>query len=184
MRCSSCSAEIGADAQAAGKGFCPYCGNDLGSESSGRIPVSVHVSAPGLGWEYKSSLTLFGLPLIHIASGVDPQSGKPLVAKGIIAIGNVAVGVLALGGVAVGGVTLGGASLGVLAIGGLAVGGVALGGLAIGASLAAGGLAISLGYAVGGAAFAPCALSGAGGDPACFDPLLDQLRQWGLPVPE
>lgn len=111
------------------------------------------------GYEYKSSLTLWGWPLVHIAQGANPETGRPRVAKGIIAIGNIAIGVVALGGLAVGVVALGGMALGllsfagisvgvVIAVGGLAVGSVALGGLACGV-IACGGLAIGY-YAVGG----------------------------------
>lgn len=180
MKCASCGADLGPDATAAGRGSCPYCGSAIDEAASRTRPVSVQNSSPGLGWEYKSSLEFFGLPLIHIASGVDPETGRPLVAKGIIAIGNIAFGVFALGGVAVGGLTLGGASLGAIAVGGAAAGGVATGGLAIGGYFALGGLAISLKYAVGGAAIAPCALGGTGGDPACFEPLLEKLEELEL----
>jgi hypothetical protein len=126
------------------------------------------------GYEYRSRLKLFGLPLIHIAQGIDPDTGRPRVAKGIIAIGNIAIGVLALGGIALGGLALGGLSLGVFALGGLAVGGVALGGLALALYLAVGGLTVSLNYAIGGLALAPHSISSLGVDPE----FVEQLEKW------
>lgn len=108
-------------------------------------------------YEYKSSRTLFGLPLVHINCGYGLCR-----AKGIVAVGNVATGVVALGGISVGVLSLGGLSLGLLlALGGAAIGGAAVGGFALGV-LAGGGLAwgwLSIGglakgtYAVGGVAF-------------------------------
>jgi hypothetical protein len=49
----------------------------------------------GWGVEYKSKLTLLGLPLIHIAFKYRPNR-TPVVAKGIIAIGQFGVGVITL----------------------------------------------------------------------------------------
>jgi len=54
------------------------------------------------GYEWKSKLKIFGLPLVHIALGRDSQTGKFLVAKGVIAIGQFAIGVVALGQFSVG----------------------------------------------------------------------------------
>lgn len=165
---------------------CRYCGEFLEGRSGLTQAASVLRAAGmptairfGLGYEYKSGITIFGLPLVHIASGVDEQ-GRPRIARGIIALGNIAIGVLAFGGIAVGGLTFGGMSVGLVCIGGLAVGGVALGGLAVGALFAAGGMAVSLAYAVGGGALAPCAFGGSGGDPSCFAPLLEKLTEIGV----
>ncbi len=176
MKCPSCGAQPGPDVIRS-DGVCPYCGASL-SPSRRPTPVNttVDVRFTNLGWEYKSKWTLFGLPVVHIAVKADEDTGRPVVAKGIIAIGNVAVGVFALGGVALGGLAVGGVSFGALAVAGIGIGVASVGGMALGAYAAAGGLAISLGYAVGGVALAPCAMSGAGGDPACFEPLLEQLR--------
>jgi hypothetical protein len=92
------------------------------------------------GFEYKSSVHLFGLPLVHIAMSQQSRG----VAKGIIAVGDVAFGVLfAMGGFAVGGISVGGGAFGVIAVGGGAFGAVSVGGLAVGL-LAFGGLAIGL----------------------------------------
>jgi transcriptional regulator with XRE-family HTH domain len=102
------------------------------------------------GYEYKSRVRLFGMPLVHINFSGD--YGKPAVAKGIVAIGNIAIGAFCLGGIAIGILTLGGFSLGLLALGGLALGGAVWGGIGIGA-YAVGGVAIGL-YALGGVAVA------------------------------
>ena len=101
-----------------------------------------------IGFEYKSSHMIKGIPLIHInLGGIIPRR-----AKGIIAVGDIAQGVIALGGISTGIVSIGGISAGLVSIGGLALGLiVALGGVAI-APIALGGLAIGL-IAFGGKAF-------------------------------
>ena len=101
------------------------------------------------GWEYRSKRTLFGLPLVHVADGYDPATGKPREACGIIAYGGKAKGVIAIGGRAVG----------VIAFGGLAVGIVALGGLSLGL-LSFGGLVAGLLFGYGGVVLAPVAVGG------------------------
>ena len=113
-------------------------------------------SGLGPGFEYKSSITIGGWPLLHIAGGYDPRTLQPRIARGVIAIGNVAVGVLAIGGVACGLITIGGASIGLLgAIGGAAIGfGLSIGGFALG-SLAIGGVAVGYLDAIGGVAITP-----------------------------
>ena len=112
------------------------------------------------GVRKQSEASLWGLPLVSIALGPDPEKGELRgCAKGIIAVGDVATGVFAVGGVALGGVTIGGCSIGLIAIGGcalsilLAVGGFALGAVAIGGGavgvVAIGGGAIGY-YTCGG----------------------------------
>ena len=103
---------------------------------------------------HKSKIKIFGLPLIHVATGkiVDGRY-KRGIAKGWIAIGDISFGILlSLGGVAFGGISFGGLAFGMIAIAGLAIGGFALGGLAIGV-IAAGGLAIGI-FSFGGCAIA------------------------------
>ncbi|HEX4342658.1 MAG TPA: hypothetical protein VH255_04665, partial [Verrucomicrobiae bacterium] len=113
-------------------------------------------------YEYRSSLTLLGLPLVHIRFG--GETGKSLPAKGWIACGNIAYGILfasggvavgavSMGGVAIGGLAIGGCSLGLLGFGGIAIGYFVVGGVALG-YLACGGAAIAWLTACGGAAVA------------------------------
>jgi len=144
---------------------CRYCGEFLdGRERPQPRPVYGY---PYFFWsyEYRSGIEMFGWPLIHIAQGVDPETGRLRVAKGIIAIGNVAIGVLAIGGIAVGGFTVGGLAFGLIASGGIAMGVMALGGLALALVLAVGGITASFLYAIGGLALAPHAISSLGVDP-------------------
>ncbi len=110
-----------------------------------------------IGFEYRTRRTLWGLPLVHLATGWDPETGRKRIAKGVLAVGDVAVGVVAVGAVAAGGVAAGGIALGLAALGGAAVGVLlAVGGLAVGL-VAVGGLAVGY-HAVGGMAFGVHAL--------------------------
>ena len=153
---------------------CRYCGEWLDGHSNITAAPMIGYNYYGWNYEYKSEAEFFGLPLIHIAQGIDPKTGSMRVAKGIIAIGNIAIGVLALGGLSFGGITIGGASIGLFALGGLALRGVTLGGVSIGLLLALGGLAVSGGYAIGGLALAPHFLGGNGMDPE----FLQLLERW------
>jgi hypothetical protein len=169
VNCIECGGRVSDQALA-----CPHCGKPLRAN-------------PLYGREYRSEASLFGLPLLHIATGIDATTGRKRVAKGIIAIGDVAVGVLAVGGGAFGGIAVGGCALGLLslggvslglllAIGGCAIGGIALGGLAVG-GVALGGMAIGH-YAMGGGAWGPHTLSSYGQDPEALDFFRDWLGPW------
>lgn len=48
------------------------------------------------GFEWKTKTKAFGLPLIHLAIGLDRETGKPLIAKGIIAIGIFGAGLITI----------------------------------------------------------------------------------------
>lgn len=122
------------------------------------------VSPKRRGYEYKSKTRLLGLPLVHVAAGWDPVTGKKRIAKGWIAVGDV----MAVGGIAVGGVTgvgvvgMGGvAGCGLLGVGGaLAIGALAIGGNAAGLLFALGGNAASMGLTIGGLAAGKFAIGG------------------------
>jgi hypothetical protein len=73
------------------------------------------------GYYWKTRVHLFGLPLICIAFGTDPQ-GRTRVAKGLIAIGQFAVGGIILAQFGVGIVGIGQFVFGVVALGQLALG--------------------------------------------------------------
>jgi predicted Ser/Thr protein kinase len=90
------------------------------------------------GYQYRSSRTIWGIPLLHIAFARDPNGARISLARGVVAIGDAAVGLVAIGGFAAGGVAIGGMSVGVITLAGisaallLAIGGIAFGGFAIG----------------------------------------------------
>ena len=104
-----------------------------------------------LSYEYRSKTTLFGWPLLHVAMGVNPATGRKRSAKGIIAIGTAPRGVLAFGDVAVGVIACGIFGYGLISVSVVAVGVFAWGSLAAGLLLAMGGVAIAP-VAIGGAA--------------------------------
>ena len=121
-----------------------------------------------MGGEYRSKITIGGIPLLHIAWGKDLKTGKPRIARGIIAVGDIAHGAFAFGGVAKGGFAFGGLAIGIVAIGGLGVGVISLSGMALALLFAYGGFAIApvaiggvtAGYfAMGGLAFGNYTLS-------------------------
>ncbi|MCU0784975.1 MAG: protein kinase, partial [Verrucomicrobia bacterium] len=124
-------------------------GNSPAAAPAGNSPA---VGVPWMyrGVDYRSKATLFGLPLLHVATGFDPATGNKRIARGIIAIGDTAQGVFAFGGVATGGFAFGGVAVGVVAFGGGALGLVSFG-----------GFAVALLFAIGGGAIAPIAIGGA-----------------------
>jgi hypothetical protein len=131
---------------------CSNCGENLTHHFQERLSTG-----SGNAWsiEYRSEQTIFGMPLLHIAQGINPETGLPRVARGFIAIGGFAVGVFVVGGFGAGVFVFSGIGLGLLAIGGIAIGGLAFGGLALGLLFAVGGLAISMGYAFGALPIVP-----------------------------
>jgi RNA polymerase sigma factor (sigma-70 family) len=124
--------------------------------------------------EYRSRLSLLGLPLVHIRiGGTWATRRRPVKAwiavgdiafGGLFAMGGIALAPVAFGGFAVGGVLFGGFGLGILAyagfglgiwaMGGIVIGLQAIGGCAIGWTAAAGGVAIAHEVAQGGVALA------------------------------
>src|SRR5207237_1743941 len=81
--------------------------SDLKSELETIRGISPVARDKIFGKEFRSKTTIAGIPLVHIATGIDPSTGKVRIAKGIIAIGDQAVGLVALGGLAWGGMALG-----------------------------------------------------------------------------
>jgi hypothetical protein len=112
---------------------------------SGRLSPEV---SRRLAYEYRSRMTLGGLPLLDVALGVDPITGRKRVAKGVIAIGEVACGVVAFGGMV---------SFGVIACGGIGIGVVSLSALALGV-VAMGGAVFALLGGMGAFCLAPIAM--------------------------
>jgi hypothetical protein len=158
---------------------CPECGGQV-SDRALMCPHCGLAQAGGpFAYEYRSPITVFGLPLVHIVCGpgFNPVTGRMRVAKGIIAIGHVAVGVFAFGGVAIGAVSFGGLALGLVAIGGCAIGALlALGGMALGL-VAIGGGAFGY-YALGGGAWGVHALGENTQDPEAVDFFRKWLGAW------
>ncbi|NQU09946.1 sigma-70 family RNA polymerase sigma factor [bacterium] len=103
-------------------------------------------------WEYRSKLTLLGLPLVQARMGGSLTTRREPV-KGWIAVGEKAYGVVfAFGGIAVAPLCIGGLAVGVFPFGGFAIGLLPLGGFALG-PWATGGLACGW-FAFGGSAVA------------------------------
>lgn len=78
--CRECRHEISEQALT-----CPQCG----------APYPARESWDGFGYEYKSQLSIAGLPLIHISFKYRPNR-TPVVARGIIAIGQFGCGVVCI----------------------------------------------------------------------------------------
>ena len=78
--CRECKRDISEQAIS-----CPNCG----------APYPAKEKWDGWGFEYKSQLTLFGLPLVHVSFKYRPNRA-PVVAKGIIAIGQFACGIVTI----------------------------------------------------------------------------------------
>ena len=103
-------------------------------------------SSPGR--DYRTKQSLFGLPLAHVAWGVDPVTHRPRVAKGWIAVGSKAKGLLAVGLEAYGLMAVGLIAGGIFPVGLLAFGVLSVGLVAYGI-VSTGLLAIALIHAVG-----------------------------------
>ncbi len=170
-------------------GVCMVCGKAMCRECVG-VDAPKLICRPCLerkgvlGYEYVSKAKWGNWPMVHICAGINPQTGRPKVAKGVIAMGNISVGLISFGGIALGAVSFGGISLGgLLALGGVAVGlGLSLGGLAVG-SIAVGGLAIGFKLAIGGAAIGPAIIDGQTCSPAAKEMLLEFVNREVLPPP-
>lgn len=101
LPCRDCSLPVSLDAVT-----CPQCG----------APRPALREWNGDGYEWKSTTTLAGWPLVHIAFGID-RTGKIRTARGIVAIGQRAVGGIACGILSFGVVSLGVVSGGIVSLG-------------------------------------------------------------------
>ena len=91
------------------------------------------------GFEYRTNLEIFGIPIIHI-------SLKPWgITRGIIAIGNIAIGFIAIGRISIGVLSCGAISVGILA---------SLGAVSISLLLSIGAVAVAYGFSIGAVAIA------------------------------
>lgn len=97
--CRECQHQVSEQARA-----CPNCG----------APYPAEAKWDGWGYEYKSGITLFGVPLIHVSFKY--RNRRPVVARGVIAIGQFACGF----------VTLSQFGLGVISISQFTIAGLAL----------------------------------------------------------
>lgn len=132
--CRVCQAEV-----LAADLTCSHCG----------APRPARAAFHGEGYEWRTTATWLGSPVIHVAFGLDAE-GRPRVARGVIAIGQrarggVAIGIIATGFVAIGVVAVGLFSVGIVALAALAAVGVnAIAPWAVGV--------VALGYWAGGVA--------------------------------
>ncbi len=78
--CRECQHLISEQARA-----CPHCG----------APRPALSTWDGWGYEYKSGITVLGLPLIHVSFKYRPNR-RPVVARGVIAIGQFACGLVTI----------------------------------------------------------------------------------------
>ncbi len=79
--CPECKKEVSNEA-----GTCPHCGYPLKPQ--------VNACRRRFGFQWKSRMEVFGWPVIHVAIGRDPATGRLLVAKGIVAIGQFGIGLV------------------------------------------------------------------------------------------
>ncbi|MFB3880422.1 MAG: zinc-ribbon domain-containing protein [Armatimonadota bacterium] len=78
--CRSCGHQVSEEALA-----CPNCG----------APFPAREKWDGYGFEYKTPVTVWGMPLLHISFKYRPNR-RPVVAKGVIAIGQFACGIVTI----------------------------------------------------------------------------------------
>lgn len=109
--CRECRREVSDEAAA-----CPACG----------APYPARAKWDGYGFEYRSSLTALGLPLVHVSFKYRANR-VPVVARGWLAIGQFAVG----------GVTVSQFGIGVVSVSQFTIAGYALAQFAVAWSLVA-----------------------------------------------
>lgn len=79
-KCRDCRQDVSKQASA-----CPNCG----------APYPAREKWDGWGYEYKSKMTVLGLPLVHISLKYSPKM-MPVPARGVIAIGQFAAGLITI----------------------------------------------------------------------------------------
>ncbi len=99
--CRECRREVSDQAFA-----CPNCG----------APFPARPAWNGYGYEYKSKITVAGLPLVHISFKYSVNR-RPVVARGIIAIGQFACGLVCIAQFGIGLLSLSQFTIAGLAIG-------------------------------------------------------------------
>ena len=72
--------------------------------------------------EFRTNQTIFGIPWVHVARGIDPATGQLRVAKGVVAVGPIAKGVVACGFEAYGVFPTGVVAVGLVPVGFFALG--------------------------------------------------------------
>lgn len=92
-----------------------------------------------IGFEYRTNLGLFGIPIFHI--NLKPSG----IAKGIVAIGNIAIGFISIGRISIGVFSCGAIAVGILA---------SLGAVSLALLLSIGAIALSYGFSIGAVAIA------------------------------
>jgi len=143
----------------------------MGVTTSARIANGTFGREPErAGYEYRSGISLLGLPLVHIRFGgdltmrytpvkawiamADIAVGRLLAIGGIaiapLAVGGFVIGALSFGGIGAGILCYGGFAFGVWVMGGLVAGLKTYGGFALGWIAAAGGIAVARQFAQGG----------------------------------
>ena len=90
-KCRECQHDVSEQASA-----CPNCGAQYPAKEKWN----------GWGFEYKSKITIIGLPLLHISFKYSPNK-IPVPAKGIIAIGQFGIGIINISQFGVGIISIG-----------------------------------------------------------------------------
>ena len=105
---------------------------------------------PKPAWEYRSSATFLGLPLVHIRIGDRFAILREPVTAWIAIASKAVGGLFAFGGLAIAPLSIGGASFGLLSFGGFSGGIIAVGGIAFGVWTLFGGVLVAAWQSFGG----------------------------------
>lgn len=160
----------------------PAPAGEFGGYLTRETPMGVwrrHVYASGAVYaEFRSHYEVFGLPLVHYASGICPETGVRTTAAGIVAIGRKAVGLVAVGRMSAGLVAVGQVCAGLFSLGQAALGLVAVGQFGMGVLFGLGQLATGrtvIGQlALGGTVLAQLGLGGHVWSPEHADPVAQE----------